>query len=61
MKAFDVKTTESDYSMLVIAEDYKQAIETLNEERIYDCDIVSITMLHYSSDHIKIAKEKAKA
>jgi len=61
MKAFDVKTTENDYSMLVIAEDYKQAIETLNEERIYDCDIVSITMLHYPNDHIKIAKEKAKA
>jgi hypothetical protein len=34
MKSFNVKTTESDYDILVIAEGYKEAVERLKEDGI---------------------------
>lgn len=61
MKAFNVKTTESDYDILVIAEGYKEAIERLEEDRIYSCDIISITALSYYGDNIKIERIKSKS
>lgn len=60
MKSFNVKTTESDFDILVIAEGYREAVERLKEDGIYDCDIISITALSYSDNHIKIVKEKPK-
>lgn len=60
MKAFNVKTTESDFDILVIAEGYREAVERLKEDGIYDCDIISITALSYSGDLIKIVKDKPK-
>ena len=60
MKSFNVKTTESDYDILVIAEGYREAVERLKEDGIYDCDIISITALSYSGDYIKIAQDIPK-
>lgn len=49
-------TTKSDFPLLVIAENYQGVLNTIKEGIPYDGDILSITALRYSSDHIKISK-----
>ena len=55
MQAFTIKTNKSDYSFLVIADDFKSAVEVLHQQGIYDTDIISVhQLLSVKSDHILI-------
>lgn len=55
MQAFTIKTSESDYPFLVIADGFKNAVEVLYQKGIYDTDIISVqNMESFVSDHIII-------
>lgn len=55
MQAFTIKTSKSDYPFLVIADGFKNAIDTLFQKGIYDTDIISVqNMESFVSDHIII-------
>ena len=71
MKAFEIKTSRSNYPFLVIADGFKTVVEILHQKGIYDTDIISVQQLEsYKSDHIlhewqmtekdKIVKEVTK-
>lgn len=53
MQVFEIMTTRSDYPYIVIADGFKEAIETLYDKGIYDSNIFSVRQLEdYKSDHI---------
>ena len=53
MQVFEIMTTRSDYPYIVIADGFKEAIETLYDKGIYDYNIFSVRQLEdYKSDHI---------
>ena len=55
MQAFTIKTNKSDYPFLVIADGFKSAVEVLNQQGIYDTDIISVQQMEaVKSDHILI-------
>ena len=66
MQAFTIKTNKSDYPFMVIADGFKNAIDTLLQKGIYDTDIISVqNMESFVSDHIiieeSISQIKTKA
>lgn len=51
MKAFEIRTSESDYPFLVIANGYKEALEIIHKNGIYDLNIISIKLLDFYKDN----------
>ena len=55
MQAFTIKTNKSDYPFLVIADGFKNAVDVLHQQGIFDTDIVSVQQMESAkSDHILI-------
>ena len=61
MQAFTIKTNKSDYPFLVIADGFKNAVDVLHQQGIFDTDIISVQQMEYAkSDHILIEGQKAE-